>query len=147
MAIRRARSGDIAALQEIAANAYKPYVARMGQEPAPMRPDFARHIADDTVFVWDEGGVSAYAVIVAGDNEQPLLENIAVDPEAQGWQLGSKLLDYVEGHLRQGGARAYTLYTNVHMTENIAWYTRAGFVETGRGRQDGFDRVFFRKAL
>eukprot|EP00435_Cladocopium_sp_Y103_P079025 s1_g2764.t1 len=146
MAIRLAKTDDIPALQEIAVRAYEPYVARMGQEPAPMRPDFADHIAKDMVFVCDEEEVKAYAVIVTG-NDEPLLDNIAVDPKAQGEGLGSKLLAHVEAHLREEGCSAYTLYTNVHMTENIAWYRRAGFTETGRGSQDGFDRVFFRKAL
>jgi len=137
---------DIPTLKDIAVRAYEPYIERMGQEPAPMRPDFAGHIADDTVFVWDDGGVRAYAVIVIGEGE-PLLENIAVDPKAQGEKLGSKLLNHVEMLLRQKGFGVVTLYTNVHMTENIAWYTRAGFAETRRGMQDGFERVFFRKEL
>lgn len=146
MSIRLARSDDIPVLQQIAVQAYEPYVARMGQEPAPMRPDFAGHIAKDTVFVWDDEGVRAYAVVIFGKGE-PLLDNIAVDPDAQGDRLGSRLLGQVEDHLREEGYTAYTLYTNVHMTENIAWYRRSGFIETGRGHQDGFDRVFFRKEL
>ena len=148
MHIRPADGPDILRLQDIAVRAYEPYIERMGQEPAPMRPDFAGHIADDTVFVWDDGGVRAYAVIVIVIGEgEPLLENIAVDPKAQGEKLGSKLLNHVEMLLRQKGFGVVTLYTNVHMTENIAWYTRAGFAETRRGMQDGFERVFFRKEL
>ena len=146
MTVRLARPSDVSAMQEIAVRAYEPYVARMGREPAPMRPDFARHIAADTVFVWDDGDVKAYAVVITGGSE-PLLDNIAADPAVQGQRLGSKLLAHVEVRLREEGFKAYSLYTNVHMTENIAWYTRAGFTETGRGTQDGFDRVFFRKAL
>jgi len=148
MSIRMAVPVDIPTLKDIAVRAYEPYIERMGQEPAPMRPDFAGHIADDTVFVWDDGGVRAYAVIVIVIGEgEPLLENIAVDPKAQGEKLGSKLLNHVEMLLRQKGFGVVTLYTNVHMTENIAWYTRAGFAETRRGMQDGFERVFFRKEL
>ena len=146
MTIRLATSNDIPELQEIAVKAYAPYVERMGLEPAPMRPDFAAHIAADTVFVWDESGVKAYAVVVMGEGE-PLLDNIAVDPATQGQRLGSKLLGHLEAHLRDEGFSAYTLYTNVHMVENIAWYLRVGFTETGRGTQDRFERVFFRKEL
>ncbi len=146
MTIRLARPCDILAMQEIAVLAYEPYIARMGQEPAPMRLDFAGHITNDTVFVWDEDGVQAYVVIVTGKGE-PLLDNIAVDPRAQGHGLGSKLLSHVEAHLSERGFCAYTLYTNVHMTENIAWYSRSGFIETGRGMENGFERVFFRKEL
>lgn len=146
MTVRLARPDDIPEIQEIAVRAYEPYVARMGQEPAPMRPNFMRHLTNDIVFVWDDGGVRAYAVIVTGEGE-PLLDNIAVDPCTQGQRLGSKLLSHVEAHLSKQGFSAYVLYTNVHMTENIAWYSRSGFTETGRGTQDGFERVFFRKEI
>ena len=33
------------------------------------------------------------------------------------------------------------------MTENIALYRRLGFVETGRGREAGYDRVFMTKRV
>jgi hypothetical protein len=39
------------------------------------------------------------------------------------------------------------LYTHQTMTENIALYARTGWVETGRGEQDGFARVFFKKEV
>jgi hypothetical protein len=39
------------------------------------------------------------------------------------------------------------LYTHERMTENIALYSRLGFVATGRGRQAGYDRVFMTKRL
>jgi hypothetical protein len=39
------------------------------------------------------------------------------------------------------------LCTNAAMTENLDFYPRRGFHETGRGVQDGFHRVFFAKAL
>jgi len=33
------------------------------------------------------------------------------------------------------------------MTENIAFYRRLGFVETGRGMEAGYSRVFMTKRL
>jgi hypothetical protein len=33
------------------------------------------------------------------------------------------------------------------MTENQAYYPRHGYVETHRGNDQGFDRVFFRKRV
>jgi hypothetical protein len=33
------------------------------------------------------------------------------------------------------------------MTENLTFYPALGYDETGRGVQDGFARVFYRKAL
>jgi hypothetical protein len=39
------------------------------------------------------------------------------------------------------------LCTNEAMTENLEFYPRRGFRETGRGVQDGYHRVFFAKAV
>ena len=33
------------------------------------------------------------------------------------------------------------------MTENQTFYPRHGYVETARGRQDGYDRVFYAKKV
>ena len=33
------------------------------------------------------------------------------------------------------------------MTENLRYYPRHGYIETHRGQQDGYDRVFFRKPV
>ena len=39
------------------------------------------------------------------------------------------------------------LYTNEAMTENLSFYPRHGYRETGRAVQDGFRRVFFSKTV
>lgn len=39
------------------------------------------------------------------------------------------------------------LYTNEAMTENLAFYQRQGYIETHRGVQDGYHRVFLVKAV
>lgn len=145
--IRRATPCDLAAIQTISDAAYGVYVASMGQKPGPMLADYATHLAVDTVLVVvDEGEtLRGYAVIL----DRPdgfWLENIAVDPVMQGQGTGKRLLEAVEAWLRPRTDR-YRLYTNVKMTDNIAWYNRAGFTETGRHRVNGFDRVYFERQL
>lgn len=39
------------------------------------------------------------------------------------------------------------LYTNAKMHENLRLYPHLGFTETARRRDQGYDRVFFRKAV
>jgi hypothetical protein len=39
------------------------------------------------------------------------------------------------------------LYTNAVMRENHAFYAALGYVETGRGREAGYDRVYYCKPL
>ena len=76
-----------------------------------------------------------------------LLDNIAVRPDRQGEGLGLRLIGFAEGETRRLGHAELRLYTHVIMTENIALYARVGFVETGRGREAGYDRVFMTKRL
>ena len=76
-----------------------------------------------------------------------LLDNIAVRPDRQGQGLGRQLIRFAEAEARRLGFTELRLYTHETMTENIALYTRLGFVETGRGHDAGYDRVFMTKRL
>lgn len=49
--------------------------------------------------------------------------------------------------LKNKGLSRVTLFTNVKMSENIGFYAKLGFVETGRRMEDGFERVYFYKNL
>lgn len=85
-------------------------------------------------------------VLVPADNYL-LLENVAVVPSAQGRGVGGALLRFAEDHARSLGLSEIRLYTNAAMTENLAYYPRRGYRETGRREQDGFSRVFFAKQV
>ncbi|MEQ9640960.1 MAG: GNAT family N-acetyltransferase [Alphaproteobacteria bacterium] len=146
MTIRLATQADLPAIRAVARAAYAIYVERMGREPAPMVADFASQIGEGQVHVLDADGVAGYAVIYPrGDHLH--LENVAVDPGRQGQGIGRRLLDFVEHEARRRGLAAVELYTNIHMTENQRLYPALGYVETGRRTEDGFARVFYRKAV
>jgi ribosomal protein S18 acetylase RimI-like enzyme len=76
-----------------------------------------------------------------------LLDNVAVMPEQQGQGVGRRLIAFAEQEARRLGFAELRLYTQATMTENIALYRRLGFVETDRGQQAGYDRVFMTKDL
>ena len=159
--IRDGRSGDRADLVRIAGEAYAQYIPRMGKPPAPMLADFAKHLRDDTVLVAiaseathgttggetgnSEGQVIGFAIVLE-KTDGYWLENIAVADGWRGRRVGKQLLTAVEKHVR-GKADSYHLYTNVAMTENIAWYAGLGFTETERRTEAGYKRVFFCKTL
>ena len=145
--IRPARAGDCAAIQACAAAAYAPYVERIGRKPAPMVADFAAQIAAGQVHVLVEAGeIRGFAVFYPrGDHLH--LENVAVDPTWHGRGHGRRLVAFVEQEARRLGLAAVELYTNEMMTENLVLYPRLGYRERGRGEQDGFCRVYFRKTL
>ena len=76
-----------------------------------------------------------------------LLDNIAVHPDYQGLGIGRALLERADAEALCQGYGALRLYTHETMTENIALYTRNGWVETHRGHHAGYARVFMRKRL
>lgn len=146
MAIRDAEMDDLEALRRIARAAYAPFVAAIGREPAPMIADFAMQIARGHVRVFSEDTVRGFAVSYRkGDVWH--VENLAVDPGAQGQGIGRALLADAEALAAAQGAMAVDLYTNIAMTGALAFYPRLGYAETGRRVEDGFHRVYFRKEL
>ena len=151
---RRAEAADLAAITACVRAAYAKYVPRIGKPPAPMLADYAALVAEGRAYVIDgddeEGGGRAAAVglIVLADEPDHLhVENVAVRPDAQGRGLGRALMAFAEAEARRRGYGEIRLYTHERMVENLALYPALGFEETGRGVQDGYARVFFRKRL
>ena len=145
--IRQARPADVAAVRNCAAAAYELYVERIGKQPAPMVADFAGQVGKGHVWVACDGGfVCGFAVFFACGDEM-FLENVAVAPAHQGKGIGGQLIAFVEDSARNAGLGAVELYTNVKMLENLEMYPKLGYRETGRRREDGFDRVYFHKEL
>lgn len=76
-----------------------------------------------------------------------LLDNVAVSPEAQGRGYGRKLLEFAEQSAADAGYDSISLYTNEAMVENIALYSRIGFIETHRAEEKGLRRIYMSKSL
>jgi GNAT superfamily N-acetyltransferase len=146
--IRQARPGDRAAVENIVGDAYAVYIDRIGKPPGPMLDNYERRIADNCVHVLEaEDGAIAAVVVLVAKSDHLLLDNIAVRPDRQRRGLGRRLVAFAEAEARRLGHAELRLYTHVKMSENIALYTRLGFVETGRGRDAGYDRVFMAKRI
>lgn len=144
---RLARGDEASALRQLVADAYTHYIARMGKPPGPMLDDYARRIADGQAWVLDVDGSMAGLIVLEPDGDSLLLDNVAVSPAAQGKGYGRTLIAFAEAEARRLGYTELRLYTNVHMTENIALYERLGFRQTGRISEKGFERVYMAKTL
>jgi GNAT superfamily N-acetyltransferase len=145
--IRLACQADRGSIEAIVRSAYGKYVPRMGREPMPMRDDYATLIDAQCVHVLDDDGVIKGVIVLMRETETLLLHNVAIVPEAQGTGLGRLLLTFAERAARDCGYGSIRLYTNEVMTENIALYTRIGYVETHRGDEKQFRRVYLSKTL
>ena len=145
--IRPATPTDLAAIEAIVAQAYSPYIARIGRKPGPMLDDYAALIAAGCVHVCQRGEAVAGLVVLVAQADSMLLDNVAVASSAQGAGVGRALLDFAEAATRQAGFVTIRLYTHETMVENVAIYGRRGYRETHRGEEHGFRRVYMAKSL
>ena len=147
MRIRLAAAADASAVRACAEAAYARYVAAIGRRPAPMETDFVAAIVAGQIHVAEvEGAVAGYLhIIPAGD--ELLLDAVAVLPGFAGKGIGKALIRFAEDEARRLGLGWVRLYTNAKMVENVAIYPHLGYVETGRRRDEGYDRVFFEKRI
>lgn len=128
-------------------DSYSKYVARIGRPPAPMTADYAAALEHSRVWVLVDGDAVVGALVTERRADHLLLETVAVAPDAQGHGYGRLLLERAERDAAEVGVAEVRLYTNEAMTENLTFYPRHGYRETGRAVADGFRRVYFSKTL
>ena len=145
--IRLARPEDRPAVEAIVQAAYGLYVPRIGREPGPMLDDYAARIGAGQVHVLESEGVIQGILVLVPQERSMLLDNIAVSPGAQGLGYGRALLEFAERGALDAGYESIRLYTNEAMVENIALYSRIGFVETHRIKEKGLRRIYMLKPL
>ena len=145
--IRQARAEDAGAISDCVAAAYRPYIARIGKPPAPMLENYAETIQRHAVFVLiiNDNIVGVLALIK--QDQELLLDNVAIHPNYQRRGFGRQLMALAEAHAKTHGLETVILYTNEQMTENIELYKKLGFVETERRIEEGYRRVYMRKEI
>lgn len=147
MPIRRAGESDAGAITAIVHEAYAPYIVRIGKPPAPMLDDYRQVIAQAMVFVVEIDAAVSGVLVLEHRGAVLHVQNVAVSDKARGQGLGRQLMRFAEQQARALGCGAIELYTNALMTENILIYPRLGYQETRRAVEEGYARVFFRKAI
>jgi glutathione S-transferase len=145
--IRPAHWHEATVVRDVVHAAYAHYIARIGKPPGPMLDDYPRRVADGQVWVLDHAGEIVGILVLEENDDGFLLDNIAVLPQHQGRGHGRTLMRFAEAEAERRGHDHIRLYTHVLMTENIALYRRAGYVETHRIAEKGFDRVYMTKVL
>ncbi|HET6605414.1 MAG TPA: GNAT family N-acetyltransferase [Rhodopila sp.] len=145
--IRLATTADCDRVKAIVTAAYAAYIPRIGRKPGPMDDDYAALIRQQAVRVLEDGPHIKAVLVLIPEPDSLLLDNIVVDPAFQHQGIGRRLLAFAEQTACEAGLPSIRLYTHQAMTENIALYTRVGYVETHRGTTNGLHRVYMVKRL
>jgi ribosomal protein S18 acetylase RimI-like enzyme len=145
--LRRALPADAPVVAECVNAAYSHWVPRIGRKPWPMLQDYTLVVETDHVVVAETQGEVAGILVLRETPDGFLIDNVAVFPQRKGQGIGRALLVHAEQEAKARGHTSLYLYTNEKMVENIAMYSRAGYVEYERRRENGLCRVFLRKVL
>ena len=144
---RSAAAADASTVAELVDAAYGHYVERIGMLPGPRTEDYAEVIGNRRVTVAEHHGAIVGIVVLTVTDEGFLVDNVAVHPGHRGTGLGRALLELAEAEARRAGFDSIYLYTHEQLTENLALYTRIGYVEYDRRSQGAFSLVYLRKHL
>jgi ribosomal protein S18 acetylase RimI-like enzyme len=145
--LRPAAAADVPRLTELVHAAYSHYVPRLGEPPRPMTDDYDEVVRTHPVFVAERDGTIVGLLVLEVGDDGFFVDNVAVDPSHQGSGVGKALLEHAESAARNAGYDSIALYTHERMVENLALYSRIGYVEYDR-RQHGEARiVYLRKQL
>lgn len=146
--IRLAEAPDAVGLARCVTSAFGHYIARIGRPPRPMLADFDALIRERRAWVAVDGDMVAGALVIEPQHADGFyIDTLAVAPSHQGTGLGRALLQFAEDMARRSGHGFVHLATNGKMTENQRLYPYLGYVETGRGHSEGYERVFYRKTF
>jgi ribosomal protein S18 acetylase RimI-like enzyme len=145
--LRPATEADVPRLSELVEAAYGHYVERLGRPPRPMIDDYAEVVRNYRVTAAERGGEIVGVIVFGAGTEGFLVDNVAVHPSHQGSGVGRALLEHAEDAARHDGFDSIYLYTHETMTENVALYSRIGYVEYDRRVQGDARLVYLRKQL
>ena len=143
--LRSATSADAAKVTALVMAAYGHYPEQIGMVPRPMTDDYAQVIMNYQVTVAESHQTIVGVIVLVITDQGFLIDNVAVDPSYRGKGLGRILLEFAEAEARRAGFDSIYLYTHEKMKENIALYSRAGYVEYDRRSQGEFSLVYMRK--
>jgi ribosomal protein S18 acetylase RimI-like enzyme len=146
VSLRAATAADVPSLTELVRAAYAHYVPRIGGPPRPMTDDYAEVVRTQRVIVALRGGQILGLVVLGVSDEGFFVDNVAVDPSHQGIGVGKALLEHAESAARDAGFDSIHLYTHERMTENLALYSRIGYVEYDRRMLEGTRIVYLQEA-
>jgi len=145
--LRPGTQEDAPTLAELVRSAYGHYVERIGARPRPMTDDYAEVVRRHRVTGAEREREIVGLVVTTVNDEGFVVDNVAVDPSHQGTGVGRALLEHAEAEAREGGFDSVSLLTHERMTENLALYTRIGYVEYDRRPVEAGRLVYLRKSL
>ena len=145
--LRPARAEDAPAIRDLVEAAYGHYVEEIGVTPKPLTADYDEVVRTRAVALIGSGDGIAGLIVHGPDEEEYLIDNVAVAPRLQGRGIGTTLIAHAERAAAEGGFDSIRLYTHELMAENRRLYARLGYVEYGERPVESGRVILLRKPL
>lgn len=127
--IRRGTPADVAAITDLTMRAYAKWLALIGYEPLPMLADYAVAIREHRFDLLEADGTLAALIETELRDDDLLIVNVAVSPDAQKRGHGRRLMALAEQIAAEAGRTTLRLYTNERFEENIRLYASLGYAQ------------------
>jgi GNAT superfamily N-acetyltransferase len=124
---RAAEPFDLPVIQKCVEAAYRPYVAHLGVEPAPLHTDYAEYIRLGNVLVAETEDRDFVGILLTYlDGTSLVVDNVAILPKYQRKGALVEICAEIVRLARAANAETIRTFTNQKLTRNIAMYERLG---------------------
>jgi 2-methylisocitrate lyase-like PEP mutase family enzyme/ribosomal protein S18 acetylase RimI-like enzyme len=151
MNLHPATAADAPAIADLARRAYAGWSKLIGIAPTPVIADYAAMVADGGRWeIWvlpGAAGTLEASLVLSVTPAVFEVYSVAVDESAASRGTGRQLMLFAERRARERGYREISLFTNIKMISNRAFYSRLGYEETGRIHVGGRQAVTMAKRL
>ncbi len=150
MTIRRAELGEVDIVRSIIEEAYKPVKKQLSRPPAALTEGLgkiSRHIQMGNVYVAIVGGSIVGTMRVTMRGNIGVIERLAVKNNFRNRRIGSMMVEYAENLLAHMGASYVEIEVYSSVDAQSTFYSRLGYVETGRKERLGEEIILMRKDL
>lgn len=142
--LRKAKLEDARALTALMHAAYDRYSTQLpGVVLPPLTVNYKEEIRAYPVWVAETDLTIIGGLILMPEKTCMTIANIAVDPQLQGKGVGRALMARAESEAKALNISLLRLATHVALTENVDFYARLGWSETGRDET----RIYLQKSI
>ena len=148
--IRKAVLGEVDVIKDIVKEAYQPIMKQLSREPAAIKEGLdkiSRHIQMGNQYVALVGDTVVGTMRVRLRGQVGVISRVAVRSKFRGRRIGTMLVDYAENLLLHMNAQRIEIEIYGVVEEQLSFYERGGYVETGRIERLGEEIVIMQKDL
>jgi ribosomal protein S18 acetylase RimI-like enzyme len=147
MQIRAATETDLASIVRCADLAFASVTGHSDKRDVKLQDNLRSQILEGSIQLICDGAKVLGYISLWPSADQMFIDTLAVLPKHHRQGLGSQLLALADSETLRLGLGSVNLFTKATMVDNLEFYRRRGYRETGRCDDDGFCRVFYTKDI